>query len=101
MKAESVVQTEIIKFVKSQGQYVFKVMKANMNGVHDLIICWDGQFISCEVKAEKFSRNPSKQMSAWQHKQMDNVRASKGISMCVASLEQFIDEIYDYYLNIN
>tara|TARA_R110000772_G_scaffold5454_8_gene19546 strand:+ start:7919 stop:8233 length:315 start_codon:yes stop_codon:yes gene_type:complete len=91
MKAEKVVQSEIMKYIKSMGWYCIKVIKGNENGIHDLIACIDGKFVSIEVKAERYHNNPANQMSEWQKRHMKLVRNANGISMCVATLEQFID----------
>lgn len=89
IKAEREVQTEIIKYAKDNGWYVIKVIKGNSDGIHDLVLCINGYFVSCEVKAEKFIKDPFKQASEWQKRHWKLVRQSGGISMVVASLEQF------------
>ena len=104
MKTESTVQTEIIKYVRREGGYVIKVIRGNDDGIHDLIICLDGRFISCEVKREEFAPNPNKAMSPRQVKHMGMVKAARGLSVCVASLEQFIDFLHDefeYHLGLS
>lgn len=88
-KPEREVQTEIIKYIKANGGYVIKVIKGNSDGIHDLIACIDGYFVSIEVKAEQYIKDPFKQASPWQKKHYLMVREAKGISMVVASLEQF------------
>ena len=95
MKSEKEVQTEIVKYVKRHDGYAIKVMKANENGCPDLLICIDGFFIGCEVKAERFENNPEKQMSPWQHKHKNMIRASKGCFVCVGSLGAFKDYLED------
>ena len=90
MKAEKTIQKEIQTFIKEHGGYVIKVMKANENGVHDLLACINGLFVSIEVKAEEFHANPHKQASEWQKKQLRAVLAANGIAMVVATLQQFI-----------
>ena len=99
-KPEKQVQSEIMKFVRKGGWYCIKVMKANENGVSDLLMCIDGRFISCEVKAEKFESDPYKQASAWQLLQIKRVQEAYGIGMVVASLDQFKEALseYDIYL---
>ena len=87
MKSESKVQSEIMKYIKSFGWYVIKVVRANESGVNDLLACVNGRFVSIEVKAEKFHKDPVKQASEWQKRHMRLVREANGISMCVASLE--------------
>jgi len=95
MQSEKQVQTDIIKYVKAQGGYVIKVIKGNSDGISDLIIGFDGLFIACEVKAERYIDNPEKAMSAWQHKHKDMVRASGSLFVCCASLAQFEDFLAD------
>ncbi len=92
-KAEKVVQKEIIDYIKSYGWYVIKVIKANEIGVHDLLACIDGLFVSIETKAEKYQRDPLKQASDWQKRHLRLVKEAKGISMVVPTLEQFKIEI--------
>ena len=92
-KPEKQVQSDIIKYVRSYGHYCIKVMKANENGVSDLIMCINGGFVSVEVKAEKFVKDPWKQASEWQKLQLTRVTDAGGIGTVVASLEQFQDEL--------
>lgn len=96
-KAEKVIQTEIMKDIKAHGWYVIKVIKANENGVHDLLACIDGYFVSIEVKAEKFASDPLKQASEWQKRHLKLVKDANGISMVVATLEQFRIAVRDIY----
>ena len=94
MKRESKVQAEIAKHIKSlESGWVIKVMRANENGCPDLLACIDGRFYGIEVKAETHEKNPFGQTSAWQRKQLRAISDANGISMCVASLEQFIYEL--------
>lgn len=103
-KAEKVVQKEIIDCIRANAGYAIKVIKGNDDGINDLILCIPvdniGVFISCEVKAERYWRDPLKQASARQKKHIQMVRDAKGISMCVASLEQFKEALseFDIYL---
>ena len=94
-KTEAQVQKEIVHYCKGQGWWVSKIMRASELGVPDLIVCADGVFIGCEVKAEKFLKKPDRQMSEWQVKQASRIEDSDGIAICVASLEQFISELED------
>jgi len=94
-KAEKVVQKEIMNDIKAHGWYVIKVIKANENGVHDLLACINGLFVSIEVKAECFAADPFKEASAWQKRHYKLVKEAKGISMVVATLEQFRTVVRD------
>ena len=93
MKAEKEVQTEIIKYARSKGWKVDKVMKANSNGFPDLVMCVKGLYVACEVKREQFVKDPEKQMSMWQHRHKDMTVEAEGIFICAASLEQFKDKL--------
>jgi hypothetical protein len=95
LKPEKEVQTDIIKAVRAANGYVIKVLRGNSNGIPDLIICLDGVFIGCEVKAEKHRNNPENQMSAWQHKHKKMIQDANGLFICAASLEQFRDFLED------
>lgn len=97
-KPEKQVQSEIIKWIKHHGGYVIKVIKGNENGIPDLIACFSGRFVGIEVKAERYRDNPEKEMSPWQRKHSEKIKEAGGISMCVASLDDFIDAIGYYGL---
>ena len=47
---ESVIQKDIVDYLESLGCYVTKVIKANKNGVPDILFCHDGHFYAVEVK---------------------------------------------------
>ena len=95
MKPEKDVQTEIMKYAQSKGWKVAKVMKANTNGFPDLVMCVKGLYVECEVKAERFEKDPEKQMSPWQHKHKALTEDADGIFICAASLEQFKSKLKD------
>ncbi len=96
MQSEKEVQTDIIKFVQKRGGYIVKIIKGNSSGISDLIACIDnGIFIGIEVKAERFYKDPEKQMSAWQHKHKKMVTDANGLFVCVATLGQLIDYLED------
>lgn len=88
MKSEAKVQSEIIKYIKSHGGWVIKTIRVNENGCPDLLACIDGQFYGIEVKAEKFSKDPYKQTSPYQKKQLAGIESAGGISICAATLAQ-------------
>ena len=101
MKPESKVQSEIMKYIRANGWYCIKVIKGNENGISDLLACINGLFISIEVKAEKYEKDPWKQASAWQKLQITRVEEAGGIGMVVSSLGQFKEALseHDIYLN--
>jgi len=48
-------ETQIRKFLKSEGCYCFKVWGGGLqkSGIPDLLICVNGYFVAVEVKGEK------------------------------------------------
>ena len=52
LKAESVVQADILKLLKLRGAKTIKVIRANEKGVSDIIICYKGFYVAIEVKSE-------------------------------------------------
>lgn len=49
---ESSVQSKIIAHLKKQGWFVLKIIKANINGVPDIIAFRNGETVFIEVKNE-------------------------------------------------
>ena len=48
---ESKIQASCLKYAKSKGWYVLKIIKCNVNGFPDSVIFKDGKTIFVEVKA--------------------------------------------------
>lgn len=99
MKAEKVVQKDIIDYIKAQGGYVIKVIKGNESGIPDLLACINGGFIGIEVKAERYAKDPLKEASEWQKRHIRLIAQANGTSMCVATLDQFIETYQNNYLS--
>ena len=59
MKSEQVIQSEIIKYLKSVGAYTIKVSAATKAGIPDIICCYKGRFIAIEVKRPETKTNIS------------------------------------------
>lgn len=51
-QTEQQIQSEITKYLESQGYYVVKIVRANKSGVPDILFCRDGKFCAIEVKAK-------------------------------------------------
>ena len=82
-KLESVVQAEIIKYLKSQGIYYAKTMRSSMNGVPDILCCVQGIFLGIEVKAEGKKGNASE----LQKKNLREIEKSDGYALCTDNLD--------------
>jgi Holliday junction resolvase len=89
LKPESRIQKEIIDYCKHKGWWVIKTIVTNENGCPDLLICVDGRFIGCEVKAQRCEKNPPACLSQWQKKQIAAIEQSGGVAIITASLEDF------------
>ena len=50
---EQAIQTKIQEFLRGEGHYVVKVMKASRAGVPDILACVNGVFVGLEVKDSK------------------------------------------------
>ncbi len=89
---ESKVQAKIIKFVKERGGYVARIMKASKKGVPDLIICYKGYFIGCEVKVIGEDPTPLQEYN------LDAIEKALGFAVVSRSVEdveqvlRFIDD---------
>ena len=78
---EADIQRKIIKYLEGRGAYVVRVMKASKAGVHDLVVCWGGQFITLEVKA------PGGRVSELQEYHIYLVEKAGGKSFVVKSVQ--------------
>lgn len=52
--SESSVQSSIIKFLKSEGWFVAKIIMANLNGLPDVMAIKEGRTIFVEVKSGRY-----------------------------------------------
>ena len=50
LQSEQQLQKEITDYLESQKYYVVKIIRANKNGVPDILFCKDGKFCAIEVK---------------------------------------------------
>ena len=76
-KRESVIQAEILKYLKDKGYYVIKVVVANVSGVPDILFCKDGKFCAIEVKATGRKKGVTELQKL--HIQMINASGGKAI----------------------
>ena len=87
-KRESVIQSEIIKYLKSQNYYVIKVVVANVSGVPDILFCKDGRFCAVEVKAA----GKKKGVTELQKLHISMINASGGKAIVADDLFDVIEE---------
>ena len=88
-KRESIIQSEIITYLKSQNYYVIKVVVANVSGVPDILFCKDGQFCAVEVKAT----GKKKGVTELQKLHISMIKASGGRAIVADDLFDVIEEI--------
>lgn len=50
LQSEQQLQKDITDYLESQKYYVVKIIRANKNGVPDILFCKDGKFCAIEVK---------------------------------------------------
>ena len=50
IQTEQELQKDITTYLESKKYYVVKVIRANKNGVPDILFCKDGKFCAIEVK---------------------------------------------------
>jgi len=84
--SESKIQSDIIKWLKSEGYYVIKVIRANENGVPDIIFCKDGKFCAIEVKAK------GNKASGLQKIHIDMINSSGGKAIVAYDLWTVMEE---------
>jgi Holliday junction resolvase len=83
MKSEQQLQYDIQKYLKANGYYVFKVVRANVAGIPDIICCKDGRFGAIEVKRE----GRLSDLKPHQAKHLERIEQAGGISICTDNLE--------------
>lgn len=84
---ESVIQSQVIKYLEKIGWYVVKIIQTNKNGWPDLQAHKDGITIFVEVKSEK---GKVSQLQQYRHKQLSDA----GFKVLVIySLKQITNEL--------
>ena len=84
---ESQIQKKILKYLKDNHIYHFKVIVANRRGIPDIIMCYKGTFVGLEVK------RPGGQPTELQKINMRDIKVSGGEARVVTSVEEVIDII--------
>ena len=80
-KSEQQIQSEILKYLKGKGIWVFKVVTANRAGIPDIVGCVPtGQFIAVEVK------RPGEKQSALQIFNQMIIERNDGIYIVATSV---------------
>jgi len=61
-----------------------------LRGVHDIICCFHGNFVSIEVKSPNLKKA---EYSVWQERFAWHVQKAKGICMCVQSVDKVVENL--------
>ena len=89
MMSEQKLQAKIIKWLQSQGHYVFKTIVCNRNGIPDIIGCTtSGRFFAIEVK---YGANKASKLQDWNIKE---IKQRGGIALVAYSLEEVKQSIH-------
>ncbi len=72
---ESQFQKDVLDYLETIGAVAFKVSRANINGVSDIIACYNGTFVAIEVK---LPYNHATDLQEWF---LSNVESSGGVGM--------------------
>jgi hypothetical protein len=101
---ESVIQSQVIKYLKGKGWFVQKFKPINLvggkgdmrlaatdRGVPDILCCWNGKFISFEVKAPRVNA----QVSSFQQRAIARIRECGGFAYVIHSIAQIEQIIKD------
>lgn len=82
------VQTEILKYLKSKNYYVVKTIISNSNGVPDILFCKDGSFCAVECKA----KGKKSKVTELQKFHLDLIRRSGGKAIVADCLWDVMEE---------
>ena len=81
---EQQIQKQILDYLESIGAYTIKVVTANKSGVPDIQACYQGRWISIEVKQPGFLNT----LSPLQKFNLDAVVKAGGFSLVATSVEE-------------
>lgn len=84
MGGESKLQTKIINYIEKKGGYAVDIITAGKSGVHDILACYKGHFLSIEVK---YGKNYP---DALQLEHQTLVRAAGGTSIITYKMEHVV-----------
>ena len=87
--SEQSIQSSCIKYAKSKGWYVLKVIKCNISGFPDLTIFKDGKTIFVEFKSEIGKQS---ELQKYQQKQLE----SQGFKYYLVNNLNYFKEIVGY-----
>lgn len=82
MLSEQKIQKQILDYLESIGAYTIKVVTANKSGVPDIQACYQGRWISIEVK------QPGKQPDPLQYHHLSQVQKAEGLATWATSVDQ-------------
>ena len=87
--SEQSIQSSCIKYAKSKGWYVLKIIKCNVNGFPDSVLFKDGKTIFVEFKSEIGKQS---ELQKYQQKQLE----SQGFKYYLVKNLNYFKEIVVY-----
>ena len=88
--SESKIQAKILKWLKTNGFWVFKTILCNRNGIPDIIGCTPkGRFFAIEVK---YGANKASKLQAWN---ISEIQQHGGIAILAYDLPTVVTALTD------
>jgi len=78
-------QSKILKYLKEIGAYSVKVVRANKDGVPDIVACFEGKFYGFEIKSGR------DKLRALQDYNIKEIRKAGGKAWVIYDIEDFMN----------
>jgi Holliday junction resolvase len=93
MARESILQSKILKWLRSKGYHPEKIIVAAQTGAPDIIACVNGYYVAIEVKS------PGKQLTQLQEYKKKLIEESGGVYITAWSLANVEEVIKSLTIN--
>lgn len=90
--SESAFQKKVLKYLKQNDFYFFKVVRSSRSGTPDIIACRNGIFVGIEVKKE------TGRLSPLQKKHRSEIKHKKGLHFTVkpSTFDLFMSDVIKF-----
>lgn len=88
MPTEAEVQVQVIAALRAEGCYVVRVSRATVAGTPDLLVCYEGRFLTFEVKGPRGRLRPDQRV---QHMLVER---AGGTAYVCTSAAQAVEQLY-------
>lgn len=89
---ERSLQDKIIKYINSKDIYCFKTITNNRRGIPDIIVCYNGIFISIEVKSD------NGKLSMLQMLELQKIKKAGGFYLLATNFDLFVSD-FNFIIN--